>query len=386
MQFVALRGKKISTLELTLTFTLLGILALSFGIQLIYYLFTFNVFAFHKDDKETNAIEQEPVSVVICARNEAENLSTNLPIILSQNYPNYEVIVVNDCSYDDTENVLKAFLEKHKNLKVVEIKVSDRFTHGKKFALTMGIKATKNELLLLTDADCAPTGKDWVSSIAQKFTPETQIVLGYSQYKNYFGLLNRFIRFETFFTALQYLSYSLKGNTYMGVGRNLAYRKSLFFESKGFASHLHIMSGDDDLFVNQNATRTNTRIQATAAGLVLSEPKKSLVEYITQKLRHQSVGKHYKTEHKWMLSVFAASGVLFYASLIALLCMQIMPKVVLGVFMARLLIQLITFRKAMKKLACLDLWWQAPLLDILYTLFMLSVAPIGAFRKLKRWK
>lgn len=371
---------------LELTLILIGILSLAFVVQLIYYLFTFNLFAFYTDEKEVFAATQEPASIIICARNEAENLKNNLPAILAQNYPDFEVVVVNDCSYDGTEELLKELSAKHKNLKVVEVKPSEHFRHGKKFALTMGIKATKNELLLLTDADCVPVGPNWLSTMMRSFTPETQIVLGYSQYKNYFSALNRFIRFETFFTALQYLSFSLKGKTYMGVGRNLAYRKSLFFENKGFASHLHIMAGDDDLFVNQNATRTNTRIQTAKEALVLSEPKRTFASYIIQKLRHQSVGKYYKPEHKWMLSIFGLSSIVFYALFITLLSLQMMPEVVLGIFVARLLVQLVIFRQAMKRLSSLDLWWLTPIIDVLYSLFMVLVAPIGTFKKLKRWK
>lgn len=372
--------------SLEIIFILLGFLSLLFIVQLFYYLFTFNLFAFSAEDKEAKGTVTESASIIICARNEEENLRNNLPAILAQEHKDFEVVVVNDCSYDDTENLLKGLSEKHKHLKIVEVKASEHFRHGKKFALTMGIKAAKSELLIFTDADCIPASPHWLAGMATKFSPETQIVLGYSQYKSYFGVLNRFIRFETFFSALQYLSFSLKGKTYMGVGRNLAYRKSLFFESKGFASHLHIMAGDDDLFVNQNATKTNTRIQVTKDTLVLSEPKRTFSSYVVQKLRHQSVGKYYKSEHKWMLSIFGLSSILFYALFITLLALQIMPEVVLGIFVARLLVQLIVFRQAMKKLSCLDLWWQTPLLDIMYSFFMLLIAPIGTFRKLKRWK
>lgn len=372
--------------QVELAFILLVILCIAVLIQLFYYLFIFNLLAYYRESEVKTNDAQPPVSVIVCARNEAENLENNLPLLLEQDYPSFEVILVNDGSYDETEELLKVLCKKYKQLKVVDVNVSQSYEHGKKYALTMGIKAAANEYLLFTDADCLPAGKEWIASMMQRFNPGTEIVLGFSQYKAYFGLLNRFIRFETFFTGLQYLSYSLYGKTYMGVGRNLAYTKSLFFNNKGFASHLHIMAGDDDLFVNENATATNTAIQPAAAALTWSEPKRTFAQYVRQKFRHHNVSKHYKAEHKFLLSLFSVSGIFFYGMFIALACMQFMPEVVIGVFVARLLLQLIIFRSAMKKLACLDLWWQTPLLDFLYSLYMLTVAPLGLIRKLKRWK
>ena len=85
------------------------------------------------------------------------------------------------------------------------------------------------------------------------FLHQTQIILGYGKYISEPGLLNKWIRTDTTYIAMQYLAMAIKGRPYMGVGRNMAYRKSLFFERKGFASHLNLASGDDDLFVNENA-------------------------------------------------------------------------------------------------------------------------------------
>ena len=215
-----------------------------------------------------------PVSVIISARNEANNLTENLPLILEQNYPDFEVIVVNDCSLDDSENVLKEFQLKYPHLKMVTVTEHDRFKTGKKFALTMGIKAAKNEHLLFTDADCQPASADWISRMmASNFSGSTEIVLGYSPYYRTSGFLNSFIRFETLKTAINYLSAALAGNAYMGIGRNLAYTKTLFFKNKGFASHMHVLSGDDDLFVNQNATADNTAIEIHPDAFTFSDAK-----------------------------------------------------------------------------------------------------------------
>ena len=267
--------------------------------------------------KEPDTKLYSPLSVIICSRNEIENLKVNLVPILSQDYPDFEVIVVNDCSNDGSDWFLRDLSMEYKNLKVVTIIEHSRFKHGKKFAVTLGIKAAKNENLVFTDADCKPSSNQWLKHMQNNFTGNTEIVLGYSPYEIKGGFLNKFIRFETFLTALNYLSYALRGIPYMGVGRNMAYKKSLFFSGKGFASHMHILSGDDDLFVNQNANSHNTRIEIHPDAQVWSEPKTSLSGFFSQKLRHQGAGKAYKKQHKRMLTIQVLSGILFYVFLIA---------------------------------------------------------------------
>jgi len=227
-------------------------------IQIIYYLLIFLRIIIYK--QSTNEEINEPVSVIICARNEAENLQKFLPTILEQKYSNFEVIVVNDSSTDDTDVVLRKFQNSYPNLYVTYIDRDLDYKHGKKLAVTIGLKAAKNDLVLFTDADCIIDSNLWIENMQKMFTPKTKIVLGYGGYIKERGLLNKMIRYDTLFVAIQYFSYALIGMPYMGVGRNMAYRKSLFFENKGFASHLKIVSGDDDLFVNENATKKNTKI------------------------------------------------------------------------------------------------------------------------------
>ena len=220
-----------------------------------------------------------PISVIISARNEAENLPRFLPAILNQDYPNFEVVVVNDCSVDQTPQILLDMSKNYPHLKLVTVVEHPRFKTGKKFALTMGIKAAANEHLLFTDADCAPASPHWIACMAANFTGETEIVLGYSPYLKTPGFLNAFTRFETLRTGINYLSAAIGRSAYMGIGRNLSYTKSLFFRCKGFASHLHIMAGDDDLFVNRNATPNNTAIEIHPDAFTFSESKQSLSSY-----------------------------------------------------------------------------------------------------------
>src|SRR5690606_25120025 len=213
--------------------------------------------------------------------------------------------------------------EKYQHLNVVNIKEHPRYKHGKKFAVTIGIKAAKNDCMVFTDADCKPASNRWLQHIGNSFKPGVEIVLGYSPYFKIKGFLNKNIRFETFHTAISYLSYSLKRRPYMGVGRNMAYTKTLFFKGKGFASHMHILSGDDDLFVNQNADRYNTNISIHRDAQMWSEPKRTYKSYALQKTRHHGASEAYKGRHKWMLSMQVGSAVVFYLFLI--LCLFLYP-------------------------------------------------------------
>lgn len=331
---------------------------------------------------------KRPVSVIICARNEAENLQQNLPLILSQSYPNFEVIVVNDCSNDESEYLLKGFEVQYPQLRVVTVVEHPRFKTGKKFALTLGIKAAKNEFLLMTDADCTPASPHWIDLMQQHFSDEKQIVLGYSPYIKTGGLLNLFIRFETLKTAIGYLSTATARNTFMGVGRNLAYTKSLFFKGKGFASHMHVPSGDDDLFVNQNATKNNVTVEFNSNTHMLTLSKTSFATYFKQKKRHMGVGKLYKARHRTLLTVDAASGFALYVLLILLLALGFDPFALLGLLVFRWILQFIIYRKIFNRLACKDLLFWLPLLDVIYYIYLNIFGLIGSFSKSKniQWK
>ncbi len=331
--------------------------------------------------------ESLPISVIISARNEEKNLRENLPSILNQKYNEFEVVVVNDCSYDDSETVLEEFKKKYKKLKVVTITEHVRFKTGKKFALTLGIKAAKYEHLLFTDADCQPASENWVTRMAANFTGNTQIVLGYSPYYKTNNFLNTLIRFETLKTGINYLSAALNGDAYMGIGRNLAYTKTLFFGAKGFAAHMHVLSGDDDLFVNQNATVDNTAIEINPETFVFTSAKTTIASLYRQKKRHMGVGKLYKNRHRKILSFDAISGFLFYASLIGGLCYRFETFfVALGLFLLRWIIQLFIYHKMFKKLGEARLLWYIPLLDFVYYLYLNIFGLIGTFIKTRQWK
>ncbi|HCN83092.1 MAG TPA: transmembrane glycosyltransferase [Sphingobacteriaceae bacterium] len=368
-----------------LYFLILALFLSSFLVQLYYILAVHLRLRSFKPDEPDESV-QHPVSVIICARNEENNLKENLTSILEQNYPDFEVIVVNDCSNDDTKYVLDDFAKRYPHLKIVNIAEHERFKHGKKFAVTLGIKAAQNEHLVFTDADCQPASENWLRRMQQHFTGGNEIVLGYSPYQRIGGLLNMLIRFETFYTALNYFSFALTGRPYMGVGRNLSYTRSLFFRGKGFASHMHILSGDDDLFVNQHANNDNTVIEIHADSHVWTEPKRTLSSFFTQKLRHMGAGKAYRSSHKQMLFLQAGSAIAFYIFLIALIAFQAPWWILVSVFMVRTFVQLIVYYPIFNKLSYPDLIWWFPVMDFIYYFYLLSLNTIALFKKKARWR
>jgi poly-beta-1,6-N-acetyl-D-glucosamine synthase len=353
-------------------------------IQLIYYVFIFLRFALNNTNLETS--EPVPVSIVICAKNESENLEKYLPVILEQQYANYEVIVVNDCSEDETENVLKRFCNIYPHLRSTFIKEDQKFSHGKKLALTVGIKSAKNDWVLLTDADCCPQGKMWLANMARHFTQNTSIVLGYGGYYLKKNFLNMLIRYDTSFIALLYFSFALIGKPYMGVGRNLAYRKSLFFANKGFASHVRLDSGDDDLFVNEVANSDNVMIEYSVEAHTRTEPKNTFKKWIDQKARHFTTFSLYKKSDKYLLGTESFSRVFFYLFFICLLILEKYWIIAAGTFVFRLIFQLIVFKIAFKRLNERNLFIISPLYDFFLPFIYMGIYLSNLFRPRRPWR
>jgi len=250
-----------------------------------------------------------------------------------------------------------------------------KMINGKKFPLSMGIKSSKYETLLLTDADCVPASENWMQLMQDGYGDDIEIVLGYGASKKKPGFLNKLIRFETFQTALQYFSYALAGMPYMGVGRNLSYKKDVFFKNKGFSSINQMPSGDDDLFINQVATKKNTAIVIDKEAHTISEPKTTFNDWMNQKYRHYTSSKYYKTQHAVLLATYAFSQFLVYPVLIAALLFSKQYVLLASIWGARFLIQGIVLRSTMKKLNELDLWPWYILFDIWSFFYYLFTLP-----------
>lgn len=351
---------------------------LTASVQLFYYLFFFLRLAFFKS-KPISSSQTQPVSVIICARDEAANLAKNLPGSLVQEYATtHEVIVVNDNSYDESKYILEEYHRQYRQLHVVELTQEARFIPGKKYPLSIGIKTAKHEVVLLTDADCVPASEFWIEKMQAGFTNGKEIVLGYGAYHKKNGVLNKLIRWETFHTALQYLSFAEAGFAYMGVGRNLSYKKSVFFKNKGFSAYNHIASGDDDLFINRVATRKNTGIIIEPEAFTLSEPAKTWTEWKKQKRRHYSTGNYYTTGTKFLLGWYTGTQVMFYLLLIPAIFYS--WELALSVFTARLAIQVVVLFNTTKKLNEKDLFPWFLLFDVWMMLYYIYFS-VALFRK-----
>lgn len=352
-------------------------------INCAYYLL-FSKFSFLNNPKVQQK-PQFPVSLIVCAKNEEENLQNNIPLWLNQDYPNFELILINDASIDRTLEIMESFAEKDPRIQIVNVRNNEAFWASKKYALTLGLKRAKNKRLVFTDADCRPASPDWLSIMVSNFSEEKQLILGYGAYEKCPGFLNKIIRFETLMTATQYFAYAKAGTAYMGVGRNLAYTSTLYYENKGFMSHIKIPSGDDDLFVNEAATAENTSICSNDEAFTYSIPKKTWNEWIIQKKRHYATAKLYKAKHRFLLGLYYFSNLLFWILAIVLLFTDYW-QITLAIIGFRFLFQYIIVGKAAKKLKEEDLVPLIPFYELFLILTQMSIFISTRGEKNSRWK
>ncbi|KAF2510890.1 glycosyltransferase [Flavobacterium zhairuonense] len=354
-------------------------------VQLFYYLGVFGKFAFAKQQEVTQ--KKLPVSVIVCAKNEEENVKKFIPLLAEQDYPDFEIVLIDDASRDETLEVFEEFEQQYSNIRLVKVENNEAFWGNKKYALTLGIKASKKEYLLFTDADCYPTSKNWITSMTSQFTMNKTIVLGYGGYEKIErSLLNKIIRFETVLTAVQYLSWAKIGLPYMGVGRNLAYKKDEFFKVNGFIDHIQVRSGDDDLFINQAATKENTTISYNPESFTYSKPKESYKEWFSQKRRHVSTAEYYKFFDKMQLGIFYTSQLFFFLLVILLLSFQFQWIAVLAILATRYTVAWTVMGFSAGKLKEKDLKIWFPVVEIVLIFTQINIFISNIFSKPVHWK
>jgi cellulose synthase/poly-beta-1,6-N-acetylglucosamine synthase-like glycosyltransferase len=356
------------------------------GLLLFYYLFAFSRVLFSKP--KYYAPEHLPaVSVVICARNEAENLQQNLKVVMIQNYKNFEVIVVNDQSTDNTEDVVSYYCDRNPNLRLINVKRDvEKPLPGKKFPLKVGIESASHDIIVVTDADCKPSNTLWLKTLVSEFLSETQFVLGYSPFKSYPGFVNKLIRYDNVMTAMQYFGFTLSGFPYMGVGRNMAFRKTQFKSYSPTEASQKILSGDDDLFVNNIARGNSTEVAIHKDSYIYSEPEKSWGAWLHQKTRHIKTSFHYSFSSQLLLLIFAFLNFAFYIFPITLFFVESSVALILLVFASVFIVKFITHSKLCIRFQNADL---IPYLFFLDFIFILHL-PIFLFRsmfyKVSQWK
>ena len=360
-------------------------LSISFVIQFLYYTGIYSRVLITVKNLG-NKKDLPPLSVIISTNNEADNVQNFLPLILNQDYNKFELIVVNDRSTDKTQDILNQFQEIYNNLKVIIINELSEKISGKKNALTKAIETAKHEHLIFTDADCYPVSKNWLRTIANSYTKKTEIVIGYGGYEKQKGFLNKIIRFETLFNAMQYMSFALLGFPYMGVGRNLSYKKSLFLQNNGFSTHKKITSGDDDLFINKTANKKNTEVLINNESITISIPKTKFKDYLKQKRRHLSTGKYYKQKHKLLLGTEILSRFFFYIGIIFSLFFQKFNEIALIMYSVKLLSIFIITKSFSGKLKEKHNLFFIPIFDILIPVINLFIYISTLFNNKIEWK
>lgn len=362
-------------------FTILPIASAAlFLTQAIYYLGLYNKIYTHTQ-KENNAdvnLKHPPLSVIIVAKDAANELKENLPFILEQDYPEFEVIVIYDSAADDCDDVLKLLEDKYPNLYHTFIPDSARYISHKKLGITMGIKASRHDWLVFTESNCRPQSKRWLRQMARNFTPSTEIVLGYSNYEKASGWFNKKITFDTLLNSMRYLGMAISGHPYMGTGRNMAYRKSLYYKQKGFSSHLNLQRGEDDLFINETANEHNIRVETDPESLIrISIPKYKRI-WREEKISYMATSRLFKGTARYLMGFETCSRLLFYITTIATITIStilhqwIIAGIALLLWILRYVLQLVVFRKASTYLGERKFYGLLPVFDILQPIWNLG--------------
>jgi glycosyltransferase involved in cell wall biosynthesis len=355
------------------------------AIQLVYYLGVFGKFAFAKAQKITP--KRIPISVIVCAKNEEENVVNFIPLLAEQNYPDFEIVLIDDASGDNTLEIFEQFEKQYPNVRLVKVENNEAFWGNKKYALTLGIKAAKKEYLLFTDADCYPTSKDWITAMSSQFTMQKTIVLGYGKYEKVANsFLNKIIRFENVLNTIQYFSWAKMGFPYMGVGRNMAYKKDEFFNVNGFIEHMQIRTGDDELFINQAANSKNTTIAYIPESFSISKPKTTFSEFFNQKRRQIATANYFKSVDQLRLGIFYGSQLLFLLVAVLLLAFQFEWIIVLSLFLGRYIVAWTVVGFSAGKLQENDIKFWFPVVEIVLIFTQANAYFTNLFSKPIHWK
>lgn len=357
---------------------LFSVFILSFGIRLYFY-FNYFLLLHPEEHKKQNATLA--VSVIIAAKNEAENLRKFLPNILEQQYANFELILVDDHSTDQSFEIMREFSAKYSNLHCFR---QERSKKGKKAAVGKGIIQARHDYLLFTDADCYPASDQWIQSMMNTVSEKVEIVLGYGRYETNNSLLNKLIRYDTMHTGIRYLSFAKKGKAYMGVGRNLLYHRKIFTRSMAFDQYAHFAYGDDDLIVNEMSTKSNTALCLEEGAHTISVASNSWKEFLFQKVRHLSTGKFYKFTDKISLGLEALSRVLVVLSGTILLLLgywEVLPLIVIS-----LILHFYAFSRALSYLKDKDILKYLAFLEVIHVFFLTCCGLFSLFNKKISWK
>lgn len=363
-----------------LSLVLFGVLFLSFIFLILYYSLIYLRLGIFKNKKREEKRTREPVSVVVYTKNQAYLLKDKLFSLLEQEYPDYEVIVVNHASQDETSFVLKVYTETYKNLKIVDIKEDVNVFQGRKYPLSIGIKCAKNDIIILTDTESVPSGYHWITEMESRFTKGVNIVLGYVSREATKKLLNGFSQYTYAEESASYMGFALLRAPYMGNGKNLAVRRSFFFNKGGFINHYAISEGYDVLFVNQNSTPSNTRLSLSEDSFVTAKSF-PLFEDLVRHRKHQiKLYFHFKAKDKFLQILYPLMNIVYYVLFAILLLIDFPYELLLGTLVLKFGWHIFSFYKYSKRFKQKKVFIFAPLYEFFFLIFDLFLA-IPAFIK-----
>lgn len=377
MDFLSYRFDELSQI----TAIALGSLLL---LQILYFIIVFGRTCYRKKKIKTNEVKYS-VSVVICVKNESKNIKDKLPIILEQEYPNFEVVVVNDASQDDTGFVLDVLQKIYPILQILNLPNNVNYFYGRKFPISLGIKSSKNDIIIFTDADTIPTSYRWIEEIVKAFTPGKEIVLGYNAIESKKGILNSLIQYDNQSIAMNYLGHAILGNPYMGKGKNLAFKKELFFKNNGFISHYNIPTGEDDLFINMVSNSKNTNYVLSQDSINLSKAKTNLYDFTKLKEKLFLSQKHFKLSDRFMISLIPFTTFLIYILVGLAIYIGIPWQYVITALIIRYTTQIIVYYKSSKLLGTKKIAIFAPIYEIFFIIYNTIIRGRTLFSKGKKW-
>jgi len=330
--------------------------------------------------------EKPPVSVIICARDQADVLFTNLPAFFDQNYPEFQIIVVNDASSDDTEHILQQY-EDHENFYHTFVPKGVRSISARKMAMTIGIKAARYDYVLFTDASAIPRGTNWIASMMRHFDTGGAVVFGYTSYKEKKGISKRFVAYDNLFSAIQFMGFALRGKPFKACSANMAFRKELFFKNKGFSSHLFLQSGDDDLLISEMADKYNSRIDFDPDSQLIIDKDDVSYQWKEQTISHFSTSNRYKLSVRLLLFLESFTRSLFYAVILYLLIVCLLEAsyswllLTAVLFLIRYIVQLLVINKSAVQLSEPQFYISLPIVDFILPLIKLLIRLFNRSRR-----
>lgn len=380
-----------NVLNSTYTLILLALLVVSFIALCLYYgLLWLRVGRCKKDvvSHQSSVAGSKPsVSIVMVVHNEAEFLKKSLPYLLEQDYPDFEVVIVDYKSTDDTHFVLKVCADNYPQLKPISFHKDVNMFQGKKYPLSIGIKSATKEVILLTEAECTPCSFNWISHMMEGYCGGMQMVLGYNLVKSSGNLLGAFQQYENMVYSASYLGSAMMGMPYTATGRNLSYRRNFFFKKGGFISHYSIPDGADDLFVNQNANSGICALVMHKDAVVSSEPRSTFNLWHQDRTHRLYTRRYYGLKDRLLLSIYPLSQLVFLVALILLFVGQVFPwQLLLGFLLLKIIWQIVCSIPLAKLFEIKKIHFFAPFFELYFLITNTFLTCFALRRKNKQWR